>query len=213
MPARLVQQMNDARMTITYHPTRQKLIDAFLQMAEDDHFGKIKVGDLLKKAGISKGSLYHHFADFDDLLAEAMAYAFSVGVNRSIQLLDGTLEKINSREDLQLLFRRLTLDTLTPEGKRQRVMRAKVMGASVQYPKLDAVVRAAQTQLTRKFEEMFLLAGRKGFLKPGLNLHLCAVFIQAYTFGKIIDDMSGEAVDPDDWADWIVSILTYKILI
>lgn len=199
-------------MISTYHPTRQKLIATFLEMAEDDHFGKIKVDDLLMKTGISKGSLYHHFADFDELIAEAMAYAFSVGVNRSIQLLEGTLGKNNSREDLQLLFRRLTLDTLTSEGKRQRVMRAKVMGATKQYPTLAASVRAAQTRLTRKFEEMFLLADRKGLLKSGLNLHLSAVFIQAYTFGKIIDDLSEETVDPDDWADWIVSILTYKIL-
>lgn len=199
-------------MTAQEHPTRQKLIAAFLQMAEDDYFRKIRVEDLLKKAGISNGSLYHHFSDFDDLLVEAMAHAFCVGINRSIQLLEGTLGKNNSREDLQLLFRKLTLDTLTPEGERQRVMRAKIMGATAQHSKLRTRVRAAQTQLTQKFQEMFVLAERKGLLKPGLDLHMAVVFIQAYTFGQIIDDMSEVKIDPDTWADWVVSILTDTIL-
>lgn len=203
-------------MTETYtkaaHPTEQKLIDAFLQMAEHDHFGKITVNELLRKTGVSKGSLYHHFENFDDLVGFAMAQAFSIGINRSIALLEKTLGFNNTREDLQLLFRRLTLDTLTPEGLRQRLVRAQIIGASAQYPKLRKYVGVTQAKLTSTFVEMFTRAERKGLLKPNLNLHVAAVFIQAYTFGKIIDDLGETTTDPDEWADWIVSVLTYKIL-
>ena len=59
---------------------------------------------------------------------------------------------------------------------------------------------------------MFSRAKEQGLVKKSLDPKVAAVFIQAYTFGKIVDDMSEAPVNSNDWVDWIMSILDYKML-
>lgn len=86
-------------MNVSVHKTKKDLISTFLKMTDDHGVSKIKVDDLLKAARVSKGSLYHHFADFDDLVAEANAHAFSSAVDHTIDLFDGVLGKSETIEE------------------------------------------------------------------------------------------------------------------
>lgn len=194
------------------HPTRDKLIESFLRLGETQDFSTITVETVLGEAGVSKGSLYHHFNDFDDLLAQAKAHLFSIGINRSIEMMTTILDKSETVEDFKSLIRALILDTLTPQGVHHRLMRARILGASMRFPKLQEYVQAEQRRLTEEIAGLFIGAKGKGLVKKGLDPHLAAVFIQAYTFGKVFDDVSDAPIAPDDWADWIMSILTYKII-
>jgi len=194
------------------HPTRGKLIATFLRLGEAQDFSTITVEMVLGEAGVSKGSLYHHFHDFDDLLAQAKAHLFSIGINRSVEMMRTILDKSETAEEFKSLIRALILDTLTPQGVHHRLMRARILGASMRLPKLQEYVQAEQRRLTEEIAGLFIGAKGKGLVKKGLDPHLAAVFIQAYTFGKVFDDVSDAPIAPDDWADWIMSILTYKII-
>ena len=194
------------------HPTREKLIATFLQLGEGQDLSTITVDAVLEEAGVSKGSLYHHFHDFDDLLAQAKAHLFSIGINRSVEMMRTILDKSETAEEFKSLIRALILDTLTPQGVHHRLMRARILGASMRLPKLQEYVQAEQRRLTEEIAGLFIGAKSKGLVKQGLDPHLAAVFIQAYTFGKVVDDVSDAPIAPDDWADWIMSILTYKII-
>lgn len=50
--------------------TEQKIQTAFLQMLETTLFSKIKINDLAKKAGISRGTFYTHYDSIYDLLED-----------------------------------------------------------------------------------------------------------------------------------------------
>lgn len=204
--------MTAMRMKGEPHPTRKKLIETFLRLGEAQDFSTITVDAVLGEAGISKGSLYHHFNDFDDLLAQAKAHLFSIGVNRSIEMMGTMLEKSETAEDFKALIRVLILDTLTPQGVHNRLTRARILGSSMRLPKLQEYVHTEQRRMTEEIAGMFMDAKGKGFVKQDVDPHLAAVFIQAYTFGKVVDDVSDAPIAADDWADWIMSILTHKIL-
>lgn len=204
--------MTAAGVKSSLHPTKEKLIATFLQLGEDRDLSLITVDAVLEESGVSKGSLYHHFQDFDDLAGQAMAHLFSTGISRSIYLMRVMLDKSETAEDFTSRIRTLILDTLTPDGIRQRLMRARILGASMKFPKLDNYIRNEQRKLTDEIACMFLDAKYKGFVRMDIDPNLAAVFIQAYTFGKIVDDISEAPIAPDDWTDWIMSILDYKIL-
>jgi len=195
------------------HPTRRNLIDTFVLLAGDTDFDKITVDTVLEKSGVSKGSLYHHFKDFDDLLAQALSCAFSVGVNRSIGLIKAMIIEVQTPRDFESFLRKIILDTLTPEGVRQRIIRARIIGESKANPQLQISIGQEQNRLTAEIEEVLRHAQRKSIVKQGLNLRIAAVFIQVYTFGKIIDDLSETPVDQEEWSDWIAALLAIKIIV
>jgi len=103
------------------------------------------------------------------------------------------------------------METLAVEGVLQRQMRARILGASMKYPKLMEHVLVTQQWITEEITETITNAKYKGLIKQDVDSHIAAVFIQTYVFGKIVDDISYTPVDPDDWADWIMSILDHKI--
>jgi AcrR family transcriptional regulator len=201
-------QFSTFDMNVNAHKTKKELISTFLKMTDDDSVSKIKVDDLLKAAGVSKGSLYHHFVDFDDLAAEANAHAFSSEVDNIIDLFDGVLGKSETVEEFETRFRAAILDMLTPDGLERRLTAAKINGASSKSTKLRNHISLEQQRLTLKIEQAFIGAQHKGVADKSFAPHFAAVLIQAYLFGKIIDDLSQAPVNPNDWADWMVNMVS-----
>jgi AcrR family transcriptional regulator len=197
-------------MNVSVRKTKKDLISTFLKMTDDHGVSKIKVDDLLKAARVSKGSLYHHFADFDDLVAEANAHAFSSAVDHTIDLFDGVLGKSETVEEFETRFRAAILDMLTPEGLYKRLTAAKIIGASSKSVKLRERISLEQQRLTLKIEQAFIDAQHKGVADKSFAPHFAAVLIQAYLFGKIIDDLSEVPLNPNDWADWMVNMVSCK---
>ena len=68
------------------HPTAQKLVDTVIEMLKTTSYNNIKSENVLMRSGISRGPLYHHFADFDDLIETAQ-----------IQIYRGFLQQITSQ--------------------------------------------------------------------------------------------------------------------
>jgi AcrR family transcriptional regulator len=194
------------------HPTKQKLLTSFLAMSADQDLADITVDALLNATGIARGSLYYHFEDFDDLIAQAKAQMFSTGVDRSIGSIRAILADSETAEDFRRHIRELILDTLTPEGVHRRLIRASILGASMKVPKLQQYIFLEQSRLTNEIAEMFSSAQERGLVKKSVDTKVAAVFIQVYTFGKIVDDISQDPVNANDWVDWIMSILDHKIL-
>ena len=52
-----------APMPDTTHPTRQTLLDAGLTLAEDTALSALSIDELVREAGVAKGTFYVHFAD------------------------------------------------------------------------------------------------------------------------------------------------------
>lgn len=70
------------------------------------------------------------------------------------------------------------LDTSTPEGVRQRLMRLQNNGASTQYLKLRDYISVTQARLTSTFvEKCSYVRTSRALLKPNLDLHVAAVVI------------------------------------
>lgn len=51
------------------HPTHDRLIDAALRLADDRPLVQISVDDIVREAGVAKGTFYVHFADRGAFLA------------------------------------------------------------------------------------------------------------------------------------------------
>ena len=66
------------------HPTKEALINVVLDLLKTESLVEVHSEEVLHKSGISKGSMYHHFEDFQDLLEQAQVRRYGAFVDRSI---------------------------------------------------------------------------------------------------------------------------------
>ena len=74
-------------------------------------------------------------------------------------------------------------------------------------PRFAKQLQALQKQLTDSLTDLVREAQERGFYKKSIDAKSIAVFIQAYTLGKIIDDSSESPVDQDAYAHLINTII------
>ena len=113
------------------HPTKEALIDAVLELLQSEHLVEVTSEEVLEKSGISKGSLYHHFEDFSDLLEQAQVKRFANYVDETSAMIIQALQ-IQDRNKFVEAIRGVTRATQGEEMKQQRLYRVKAMAAAGQ---------------------------------------------------------------------------------
>jgi AcrR family transcriptional regulator len=182
----------------TSHPTRDKLLNATRELLAD-HLPQALTADMvLQRSGISRGSLYHHFADFADLLEEALVQSFSSHVDRSIAMIAAALDA-KSKKECFAAFSKVTARTQAVEMKAARFERARLIAFSEDNPRLAALLAREQQRLTDALTDLIREVQHRGWINKEFDPRAGAVLIQAYTLGKIVDDIVPAPMDPKAW--------------
>jgi hypothetical protein len=66
---------------------------------------------------------------------------------------------------------------------------------------------AVQDRLTEVMAEAIEHAQSKGWVNPALSPRALSLFLQAYSLGRAIDDISGTHVPNQEWVDLIDTVL------
>lgn len=188
------------------HPTRQRLLTAVVEMMDTTAPEDIHSEYVLQETGISRGSLYHHYEDFTELLEDAMLYRFSAGVEASTGAIQNIITSSGDQEEFLSLLEGVTRATQSRELADSRFDRARMLAMAQHNLRFRAKLAAVQDRLTEALTECFAQAQDKGWLNRDFQPRTGAIFIQAYTLGKLVDDVSGNHMDNSDWENLIMLI-------
>lgn len=189
------------------HPTKAKLIETVMAMLDEMDVAELQVEQVLERSGISKGSMYHHFVDFAHLIESAHVRRFSRMIDASIASLVEVMSTAHSRDEMIEGLRRVTRNTQRPELFASRFERARALALAEHHPRMRAAMAAEQSRLTGAITDIVRESQSKGWVRSDLDPHVLAVFIQAYTLGKIVDDIVEDQMDPEQWTLLINSIV------
>jgi AcrR family transcriptional regulator len=181
------------------HPTKSALIDATRELLETQPRKEISTEQILTKSGISKGSLYHHFEDLEELIEAAVLLRYTEWVDGSIEAITQVLRAAKSPDDVYNSLVAITIQTQSPARKPDRVYRAEILGAAASSPRLAKNLGVEQQRLTDALADLVRETQAKGFFHENIDPQVLAVFIQAYTFGKVVDDYSENPMNADNW--------------
>lgn len=172
-----------------------------VSLMDENALSNIQVDDVLRESNISKGSLYHHFENFDELVEAALIQRFAYGVDISIELVSGAVNGALTAEEFVAKIIEVTTITQGRERSKFRLERARVIGLSVNSPRLLQHLEAEQDRLTAAMADVVREAQEKGWVSKTYDAQTIAVFMQAYTLGRVIDDVasSNQHVDSEDW--------------
>ena len=190
------------------HPTRQRLIETAVEVIGEVGLDAVEMNTLMQRAGVTTGALYHHFRDFGHLLEEAMAVRFPVGVRESLAMITEGLESATTLEEYQQFMRDLAVASQAPQNKARRMERARYLAIAFSSESMRQVISQQQQEMTEELTAALKVVADRGWLRDDLSPKAVAVFIQAYTLGRIVDDITDDPVDPEEWVNLIITVMS-----
>jgi AcrR family transcriptional regulator len=179
--------------------TRLNLIQATSDLMDLHAIEDISAAMVLERSGASKSSMYHFFEDFSDLLEETYVVRFGENVKESITVIEKIIARSTTKEEFFVALDRLTASTQARENASLRFRRARKLARSERHEKFRKSLGELQQQLTDSLTLAFETAQEKGFLNKDFEARTGAVFIQAYTLGRIVDDITTTHMNDADW--------------
>ncbi|RUP29428.1 MAG: hypothetical protein EKK45_10695 [Curvibacter sp.] len=102
---------------------------------------------------------------------------------------------------------KVTEATQAPSLRLTRFKRARIVVLTDGNERLGKIMALEQQRLTDALTDLVAESQRKGWINPKLDARASAVLIQAYTLGKIVDDLAPNPMDPHKWNDLITTIM------
>lgn len=195
----------------TIHPTKQLLLTTAISLI--DEFGPqgFTVDNLLDASKISKGSLYHHFEDFHDVIEQAQVARFARFVDEDIRVLTSLLSTANSREELGQRFADVVLSSASPGRAEARADRASIVGLSRHSKKFADALAVEQQRLTDSLADVAREMQERGWINADLDVVALATFVQAYSLGAVLNDVTEKPISVERWATFIGRVLSQSL--
>ena len=181
------------------HPTKVHLTEAAATLIDEYGSQGFTVEQLLEKSNISKGSLYHHFEDFHDVIMQAQVLRFARYVEEDITALTNVLLASTSREDMFGRLDQISRATHDPARSGRRADRIEILAGARHSEKMKNALAPTQARLTGAIADLVREMKAKEFVSENLDPGSVAVFIQAYSLGLIVNDVSNEPIDLEEW--------------
>jgi AcrR family transcriptional regulator len=189
------------------HPTKGLLQETAINLI--DEFGPqgFTVETLLETSKISKGSLYHHYHDFSDVIEQAQVARFSRYVDEDIMLLVGLLKSATSREDLESKFAMIVQGAGLPGRDASRADRASILGMARHSKKLADGLAIEQQRVTDVLTDIAREMQERGWINKDLDAAVVATFVQAYSMGFVLNDITASPISIERWSSFISFML------
>lgn len=185
------------------HPTQVRLIETVSVMLDGAAPYEVLIESVLRESGVSRGSLYYHFGDFHALIEQTLILRFSRGVDETIEMMGHIASTATSQDEFWKRMHDVTVYSQSTELAPRRAERARVIGMAGSNDRFRKLLAAEQDRLTGEIIEMIQSVQAKGWVREGISPHAIALFIQAYTLGRALDDVSDHKVNPDEWVNLI----------
>jgi AcrR family transcriptional regulator len=186
------------------HPTRELLIATTVDMLDSRDVDHLNINEVLQVSGISKGSMYHHFTDFNDLINAALVRRFGRGVDTDIARINEGFANTSSAEQFLDVVEQLSVQIHTPERANARAERAAILARARQNDALCEALAAEQHRLTMSLADLIEEAQRRGWATKDVDPVATATFLQAFTLGQMVNDVLVKSTEFDsmDYSAW-----------
>jgi len=179
--------------------TRRRLLYTAVDMLDEFQEKDISAAEILRRTGIARGSLYHCWDSIGELIQEAYLVRYARYVERSGAVIKDLLDTCTTKEEFFIGLQKVTELTQDPKRKANRYERARILGMAEKNDEFRRALGVAQQGLTDLFTEQFREVQNRGWFNKDFDPRTAAVLIQAYTLGKIVDDVVDNPMEPNAW--------------
>ena len=199
-------------MLSTFRPTKRLLVETVAALFETKRPSEILADEVLERSGVSKGSMYHHFEDLQELVETAQIFRYSKWIDSSIDFLAMYVATARNKKEVRDALYKLTMLTQADDRKDARAERAQALAACFNNPRMAKQMGEETQRLTDSIADVTEEVKNKGLFRADVHAQALATFIQAYTLGKLVNDYNPTKVSEDDWNQFIMNIVDNTFL-
>ncbi|MCE2855521.1 MAG: TetR/AcrR family transcriptional regulator [Ilumatobacteraceae bacterium] len=192
-------------------PTVKAVLDATIQMLEDGGEAAVRLDEVLRVSGISRGSLYHHFGSREGLIEAARLAQFTRSVTEDITVLRRAILESPSKDDLRKRLRLITEAVGSIDRKHQRLFRISILASAYGRPTLERALGEEQKLVTDQISGLVVESQERGWVRRDVDARAVASFIQAYSLGRVLVDIDTDRTSDENWFE-VVSIAIEHLL-
>lgn len=189
------------------HPTRVALLDVTKRLISEHGADGFTVEMVLAESGISRGSLYHHFEDFPDLVECALIELNDSYVEGSMEISRRAIEAAKTREEFLAAVTRAARELHSESRFKIRIDRIRMLALCADSESFRERYGEAQSRLIESFAELIRMAQSRGWVRSDIDPKVMSTFMSAYTLGVTLNDVAADPVSLDDWSRLVTDVI------
>ena len=193
-------------MLNNFHPTKRLLVETVVAMLERKKPTEILAEEVLEVSGVSKGSMYHHFSDLQELVETAQLIRYSKWIDASIEFMTTYVLGTTTKDKFVDSLRKLSELTQSIDRKGARAERARALAACFDNPRMAKAMGEETQRHTDALADIIQEVQNRGLIRAEVDAKAVAVFIQSYTLGKMVNDYNPTGVQDEVWVDMITDM-------
>ena len=175
-------------------------------MLQTTSYNNIKSENVLVRSGITRGPLYHHFEDFDDLIQTAQIQLYKKFV---LDVTSQLVNVLNSAEDLATVQNKLKeFINVRSEKIADNVLRQRIgiIHNAASHPALREKLFESQETLTQEWMKAYQICLDRGWADPTVDSRCVSILMQATFIGRVLDGMSNVQMDLEEWQKVLIRL-------
>lgn len=188
--------------------SRNELINAAIEIIQDQGIDALRIEDVCESVGVSKGSLYWHFSDREGLIREALLEQLYRLGDEQLSAFASAVDNATTRDEYLNQIADAFVDPFDSTQVEARWQRLEMIAAARRDPKLAGIMEEIQRRHHRFLTDLMEKAASRGFLRAGLDPSSIAALVVAIGLGSNILGLLGEeGPTPAAWQTSLVILV------
>jgi AcrR family transcriptional regulator len=156
-------------------------------------------GEVRRRAGVTTGSVYHHFGDATRLLAVARAVRFRRSLTAAVDAGIARYAAIADADEMARVTRAAIVARDLPTVRADVWTLTDALAAARDVPELAGVVSAVFRSELDRIERVFLDLRDRGALPADVHPRTVLLFSRTLSHARLLDDLDPDPVPHHDW--------------
>ena len=178
---------------------RDRVLAVAIAQLERGGEAAVRIDEIRSGAGVSSGSLYHHFEDRDEIIAAAQLRRFARLAEAEAAEVTALLAAAGDVAALRRGLRQLARTALGGPRADARWVRIQALASTVGRDDLRDDLTAVQTRLIDRIAAEVAQAQARALLRADLDARAIAAQLGVLAFGLALDDLDQHGVGVEAW--------------
>jgi AcrR family transcriptional regulator len=176
-------------MSEKLHPTAQALVNLAIISLENGGESAVRVDAIVKQAGVSITSLYHHFGDRHGLIEAAQAQRFlQVFAENSASMVQ-VLDQVQSQDEMITVFRDAVALLQGPRNRALRATRSSILGSALVDGSLLQRISLIQNEQVKEFAKSISRLQDIGVIRNDVSPDAVSFWIIGTIYGRVLSEV------------------------